>query len=414
MYYKLQGMADIPKILLLLVLLYVLAAEGRRCLYSINSKDDLIVSSPVNNNGFCKSVVEPQGYVCQEHKLTTEDGYILSMQRIPVGRSGKTADKPPVLLQHGIFNDGFTWLFNLPNESLAFILADNGFDVWLANTRGTKYSRGHTTLSPNDKAYWDWSWDELVAYDLPTSFQYVFNQTGQKLHYVGHSLGTLMALAAFSQEKLLNMLRSAALLCPIAHLNQIPSPPTQFAAGVFLAEELYWLGLREFVPRGQAAVKLLEDICHLPGINCSNVMTIFTGSNCCVNSSRMDILLDHEPQPTATKNLIHLAQMIRKGTIAMYDYDDQGENMVHYGQPTPPLYDMTSIPNDLPLFISHGGKDMLSDVKDVQVLLDSLKDHDSDKLVVQFIEDYAHADFVMGVNANQVVYDPIMAFFRLN
>lgn len=41
------------------------------------------------------------------------------------------------------------------------------------------------------QAYWDWSWDELVAYDLPATFQYVLDQTGQKLHYVGHSLVNL-------------------------------------------------------------------------------------------------------------------------------------------------------------------------------------------------------------------------------
>lgn len=38
------------------------------------------------------------------------------------------------------------------------------------------------------QAYWDWSWDELVSYDFPATFQYVHDQTGQKLHYVGHSL----------------------------------------------------------------------------------------------------------------------------------------------------------------------------------------------------------------------------------
>lgn len=38
------------------------------------------------------------------------------------------------------------------------------------------------------QVFWNWSWDELVAYDLPATFQYVHDQTGQKLHYVGHSL----------------------------------------------------------------------------------------------------------------------------------------------------------------------------------------------------------------------------------
>ncbi|CAL9004312.1 unnamed protein product, partial [Prunus brigantina] len=179
---------------------------------------------PTNNvdGGICKSLVETQGYACEEHKvtkLTTADGYVLGLQRIPAGRSGnKTAAKLPVLLQHGLLLDASAWLLNEPDKALAFILADKGFDVWLANARGTESSSGHTSLSPNDPAYWDRSWDELAAYDLPAAFQYVNNQSGRKLHYVGHSLGTLTALAAFPQEKLLNLLRSAALLSPIAYL----------------------------------------------------------------------------------------------------------------------------------------------------------------------------------------------------
>lgn len=43
-----------------------------------------------------------------------------------------------------------TWLLLPPHQSLAFLLADNGFDVWIANTRGTKYSRGHVSLTPAD------------------------------------------------------------------------------------------------------------------------------------------------------------------------------------------------------------------------------------------------------------------------
>jgi hypothetical protein len=35
-------------------------------------------------------------------QVTTEDGYILSLQRMPTRLSGKKADKPPVLIQHGI------------------------------------------------------------------------------------------------------------------------------------------------------------------------------------------------------------------------------------------------------------------------------------------------------------------------
>lgn len=376
---------------------------ARTKLYSVNEQ-----------TGICKLLVDTQGYFCEEHTVTTKDGYILSMQRIPKGRSGKTADKPPVLLQHGLLMDGITWLLNSPHESLAFILADNGYDVWIGNTRGTNYSRGHTSLTPADSAYWDWSWDELVAYDFPTTVQYVHDQTGQKLHYVGHSLGTLIAFASFSQDKMLNMLRSAALLSPIAYMGQMSSFLARSAADLFLAEELQWLGLNEFNPRGEAVVGLLEVICQNPNNNCSDLMTSLTGKNCCVNSSATDVFLQHEPQSTATKNMIHLAQMIRGGKIAMFDYGSTEENNKHYNQTTPPEYKMASIPPNVPLFLSNGGQDLLSDVKDVQTLLDSLDGHERDKLVVQFTADYAHADYVFAVNAKQVVYDPLMAFFKLH
>ncbi|KAE8703918.1 Myzus persicae-induced lipase 1 [Hibiscus syriacus] len=391
-------------------------AGNRKALKAQETGIGMVAMAPSSDEGICKSMVETHGYECEEHTVTTEDGYILSVQRIPMGRSGGTrgtGTRPPVLLQHGLLMDAITWLLLPPEQSLALVLSDNGYDVWLANSRGTKYSKGHTSLSPNDPGYWDWSWDELVAYDLPATIQYVYDQTGQKLHYVGHSQGTLMALAAFSKDEVLNMLRSAALLCPIAYMGQLTSPLAKNAADAFIAETVYWLGLDEFDPRGETVVKLLKEICSKPGVDCTNLLTSFTGQNCCLNSSIVNMFLDHEPQPSATKNMVHLAQMIRQGTITMYDYVDVVENMKHYGQPTPPAYNMTGIPNDFPLFVSYGGADALADVNDVKLLLGSLKDHDGDKFVVQYRDDYAHADYVMAENAKQDVYDPLIAFFRL-
>ncbi|KAE9596236.1 putative triacylglycerol lipase [Lupinus albus] len=53
---------------------------------------------------------------------------------------------------------------------------------------------------------------------------------------------------------------------------------------------------------------------------------------------------------------------------------------------------MTRIPNDLPLFMSYGVAGALSDVKDVQLLLESLKHQEGDRLVVQYRNDSTHAD----------------------
>ncbi|KAL6143957.1 hypothetical protein ACLB2K_054652 [Fragaria x ananassa] len=406
-------MANILTSIITVVLFWGLAVGTRTKLFSV---EDSVVSAmaPSGSDGICASMVVSQGYPCEEHTVTTQDGYILGIQRIPAGKSRETSgNKVPVLLQHGLLMDGITWLLLPPDQSLAFILADNGYEVWIANTRGTKYSLGHTSLTPDDPAYWEWSWDELVAYDLPAAYQYVYDQAGQKLHYVGHSLGTLIALGAFSEDQLVNMLRSAVLLSPIAHVGQITSPLAKTAIEYFIAEDLYKAGYREFDPKGPLVVQVLKQICSKPGVDCTDLLTSFTGKNCCLNSSIVDIFLDHEPQATSIKNMVHISQMVRDGKVAMFDYNDKEENQQHYGQDTPPEYKMASIPHDVPLFLSYGGADALSDVQDVQLLLNSLKDHDGDKLVVQYRDDYAHADFVMGENAKQDVYDPLMGFFKL-
>lgn len=44
-----------------------------------------------------------------------------------------------------------------PN-SMAFFFADAGFDVWMNNSRGTRFSRQHKYLDPDvDKEYWNYS-----------------------------------------------------------------------------------------------------------------------------------------------------------------------------------------------------------------------------------------------------------------
>ena len=81
------------------------------------------------------------------------------MQRIPSGRheskQSKTI-KPVVFLQHGLLGSSFNWVANLRNQSLAFIMADAGFDVWLGNVRGNTYSSHHVFLKPSQEEFWAW------------------------------------------------------------------------------------------------------------------------------------------------------------------------------------------------------------------------------------------------------------------
>lgn len=44
------------------------------------------------------------------------------------------------------------------------------------------------SLATSSQLYWNWSWDDLVVNDLPAMVDFVNTQTGQKPHYIGHSM----------------------------------------------------------------------------------------------------------------------------------------------------------------------------------------------------------------------------------
>ncbi|KAK1272335.1 Triacylglycerol lipase 2 [Acorus gramineus] len=296
------------------------------------------------------------------------------MQRIPEGRGGGggRGRRQPVLLQHGVLVDGMTWLLNSPEESLGFILAGRGFDVWIANSRGTRWSWGHVSLDSSDSAYWQWSWDELVAYDLPAIFDFVYQQTGQKLDYVGRSMRTLIALAYVFEGRLIDKLRSAASLSPVAYLTHMTTPIGILAAKAFIGEITTGLGIAEFNPKGMPVTNFLKTLCKNPGIGCYDLMTSFIGKNYCLNESTVEVFLKYEPQSTSTRNMVHLAQTFRDGSVSKYDYERKYMNMRYYGQTKAPVYKMSSIHVDVPMLLSYGGRD---DSGDVELLLDSLKFH---------------------------------------
>uniref|UniRef100_A0A6N2MBQ9 Uncharacterized protein n=1 Tax=Salix viminalis TaxID=40686 RepID=A0A6N2MBQ9_SALVM len=81
------------------------------------------------------------------------------------------------------------------------------------------------------------------------------------------------------------------------------------AAKVFAGEITTLFGLAEFNPKGEPVAKFLKALCDYPGVDCYDLLTSITASNCCLNASTVDLFLKNEPQSTSTKNMVHLAQM---------------------------------------------------------------------------------------------------------
>lgn len=81
-------------------------------------------------------------------------------------------------------------------------------------------------------------------------------------------------------------------------------------------------------------------------------------------------MIGHDPAGTSIMNMAHWKQMLDSKNFGMYDYGSAKENIVHYGQATPPLFDVTKI--RVPVRLFAGSSDLLADVTDVDYLWKTL------------------------------------------
>lgn len=128
-----------------------------------------------------------------------------------------------------------------------YILAEEGFDVWMGNARGNYYSRKHLTLRPDallNTDFWDFTWDEIGNIDLAAMIDYALDYTSRsRLHYIGHSQGTtsffvLASLKPEYNDKIISM----HALAPVAYMannkNLLLNAISPFARSI-LVSSLY-------------------------------------------------------------------------------------------------------------------------------------------------------------------------------
>ena len=71
-------------------------------------------------------IIEKAGYPVETHIVTTDDGYILTMHRIPYGKDGPDSlnaqPRPVVFVQHGLLCSSADWVLSDPPKALGSIL----------------------------------------------------------------------------------------------------------------------------------------------------------------------------------------------------------------------------------------------------------------------------------------------------
>ena len=68
-------------------------------------------------------MIRNRGYPVEVHQLSTEDGYILELHRIPHGQGPRKnrLQKKPVFLQHGHYGASTDWIRGPTENSLGYI-----------------------------------------------------------------------------------------------------------------------------------------------------------------------------------------------------------------------------------------------------------------------------------------------------
>ncbi|XP_026575703.1 lipase member M-like isoform X2 [Pseudonaja textilis] len=331
------------------MLIAMTATQGNLSSEEVNGKTFMNPESFMN----ISERIRYWGYYCEEYDIVTEDGYYLNVNRIPGG------NKSAILLMHALVMEGSVWISNLPHQSLGFILADAGYDVWIGNYRGNSWSRGHTHLSVNETEFWNFSFHEIGIYDLSAMTEFILQKTGQqKIFYAGHAVGSLIAFVGFSV---------------LPHL----------------AEKIKMFFALGPAYTFQKAISPIIQILRLPEV---------------LIKSRSDVYISHFPDYTSVKHIIHLGQVMKSGLLRYFDYGLKNIDIYH--QKTPPFYRIEDI--TVPVAIWSGGQDWVCRPNEIA----QLWSRTTNLVYNKGFPDWTHWDFIWGIDAHQRAYKDILGLME--
>ncbi|XP_043481763.1 lipase 3-like [Leptopilina heterotoma] len=358
-------------------------------------------------------LVERHGFPAEEHIVTTKDGYILKIHRIPGSASKpKSKGKPVVFLQHGILASSDTFVLMGPQRDLAFLLANIGYDVWLGNSRGNTYSRSHKKRSPDrDPQFWKFSYHEIAIYDVSATIDYILEETGESnLTYIGHSMGTTLSFVLLSIMPEYNeKIKFNICLSPVATWRHKQPPLFQFVINnaplmqkIFQKNEVY-----EFLPLTKTGIRTGMTLCSEFSILqpiCIGIIILVSGYDLDqLNKKALPYIFSYFPSGTSLQIAYHYYQNIASGEFQQFDYGGE-KNFLTYGQEKPPLYNLQNV--QTPVALIYGGGDVISMREDSE----ELKKHLPNVVTFEKVPhaNFSHLDFLWAKNVRTLLNDRII------
>ncbi|KIJ65837.1 hypothetical protein HYDPIDRAFT_76439, partial [Hydnomerulius pinastri MD-312] len=351
------------------------------------------------------------GYTHEEHVVMTKDGYLLTLHRLPERKGqkkscpGMSTGKPVVYLHHGLLMNSEVWVC-LTNEErcIPFVLAEQGFDVWLGNNRGNKYSKKSVYYDPNSTKFWDYSLDDFAWHDIPDSIEYILGRTNaSSLSYIGFSQGTAQAFAALSIHPQLNekvnvfialapAMSPAGLSAPIVDGLMKASPTSMY---LFFGRK----AILSSTPTWQAIVypPIFTQVID------SALRFLFNWHNRNITQTQKIAAYAHLYSYTSVKSVVHWFQIMRESVFQMYDDDISAFSSFHSPHSgrsyRPARFPTRNIVT--PIILLYGDSDSLVDIVP---MLAELPDHTT----VTRLRGYEHLDILWGGNVHQDVIPEVV------
>ena len=99
---------------------------------------------------------------------------------------------------HGVLDSSDN--FAIMENSIVNHLSSEGFDIYLGNNRGNKYSCTNNQYKSDSKEFWNHSFQEMAEIDFPLFINTIKKRTGiDKINVIAHSQGGTQVLAALAE-----------------------------------------------------------------------------------------------------------------------------------------------------------------------------------------------------------------------